>query len=108
MGIDGKYGRVTLERVNTIAEDEPVVVFRAQDKILPQLLMVYWALCRQQGAPQRHLDLIERSLAQVEDWQESHYTQIPQSRPHRGYVSTEGATGPHVQGGHDGSQEGSH
>jgi len=84
VGIDGKYGRVTLENVNTIADDEPVVVFRAQDKLLTELLAVYWALCRQAGSPQRHLDLIEETLAKVDTWQESHYTQIPQSRPHRG------------------------
>ena len=30
MGIDAKYGRVTTER-GDIGEDEPVVVFRAQD-----------------------------------------------------------------------------
>lgn len=36
MAVDRKYGRVTLER-GTIGEDEPVVVFRAQDKMLPEL-----------------------------------------------------------------------
>jgi hypothetical protein len=37
MAVDKKYGRVTLEN-GSIGEDEPVVVFRAQDVVLPRLL----------------------------------------------------------------------
>lgn len=38
MAIDLKYGRVTLENAD-IGEDEPVVVFRARDALLPKVLM---------------------------------------------------------------------
>lgn len=40
MAVDGKYGRVTLEH-GDIGEDEQVVVFRAQDSLLPKVL-AWW------------------------------------------------------------------
>lgn len=78
MGVDGKYGRVSTER-GTIAHDEPVVVFRAQDQTLPQLLRLYHTLCLSQGSPQRHLDRITKTISEVEAWQSHHYTKIPTS-----------------------------
>lgn len=78
MGIDGKYGRVTTE-FGTIGEDEPVVVFRAQDKLLPKLLKIYKILCELAGSPQHHLDLIHESAMTIKEWQSSHHTQIPNS-----------------------------
>ncbi len=64
MGIDGKYGHVTIER-GTIADDEPVVVFRAQDKLLPGVLKIYRFLCEIAGSPERHLELIDQSAETV-------------------------------------------
>jgi len=78
MGIDGKYGRVTLER-GTIDEDEPVVVFRAQDRLLPKLLKIYKIMCELAGSPQRHLDLIHESAMTVKAWQEENFTKTPES-----------------------------
>lgn len=78
MGIDGKYGRVTTER-GTIGDDEPVVVFRAQDKMLPALMDAYRDMCADAGSPQLHLDLIEQSAANIRAWQADHFTQVPQS-----------------------------
>lgn len=78
MAIDLKYGRVTTEH-GTIGEDEPVVVFRAQDKTLPYLLGIYLELCLTVGSPQRHIDAIERARRGVEEWQQSNPTQVPQS-----------------------------
>lgn len=80
MGIDGKYGRVTTE-FGTIGDDEPVVVFRAQDALLPAMLAVYSTLCAQAGSPRRHLDKIVDSMLAVERWQESHHIQVPRSDP---------------------------
>jgi hypothetical protein len=68
MGLDNKYGEVTTER-GDIGEDEPVVVFRAQDGLLPELLEAYRAMCREAGSPRRHLDLINDTLMQVRAWQ---------------------------------------
>jgi hypothetical protein len=78
MADDLKYGRVTLER-GDIGEDEPVVVFRAQDKLVPFLLRFYRQLCMDHGSPERHLGGIEAAREQVETWQRDHYTQVPQS-----------------------------
>jgi hypothetical protein len=78
MAIDGKYGRVTLER-GTIGDDEPVVVFRSQDRILPKLLKVYRIMCELAGSPRRHLDAIDDAATTVKAWQADNYTQIPKS-----------------------------
>lgn len=78
MPIDGKYGRVQLER-GTVGEDEPVFVFRAQDETLPELLLMYAELCERNGSPQRHLDAIDRSRDGIVAWQQSNFTQTPQS-----------------------------
>jgi len=80
MAIDRKYGRVTLEN-GSISDDEPVVVFRAQDALLPDLLTVYAEMCRNAGSPQRHLDGIAIARDDVVEWQETHQTQVPQSTP---------------------------
>ena len=51
MPIDRKYGRVTLENQRRIADDEPVFVFRAQDQLLPGLLLSYRDQCTSPGHP---------------------------------------------------------
>ncbi len=68
MGYDAKYGEVTTEH-GTIGRDEPVVVFRAQDRLLPKLLKVYRIMCELAGSPQHHLDLIDSTAGEVKDWQ---------------------------------------
>jgi hypothetical protein len=76
MAVDGKYGRVTLER-GTIGEDEPVVVFRAQDRLLPLLLGVYLELCRAFGSGEFHRQVVIERQAEVAAWQMSHVTKVP-------------------------------
>lgn len=78
MAIDNKYGRVTLER-GTIGEDEPVVVFRAQDRTLVKLLKVYKIFCEFAGSPQRHLDAINEATKKVLVWQLANPTKTPSS-----------------------------
>jgi hypothetical protein len=80
MGIDGKYGRVTVER-GTIGEDEPVVVFRAQDALLPKVLDIYAFLCEIAGSPSRHLQLIRETSLTVKGWQAQNKTKTPSSDP---------------------------
>lgn len=75
MAIDAKYGKVTLEH-GTIGEDEPVVVFRAQDKHLPKLLAYYHLFCLREESPKRHLDLILESRDKVMVWQKSHPARV--------------------------------
>jgi hypothetical protein len=78
VAIDGKYGRVTTE-FGDIGDDEPVVVFRAQDQLLPDMMELYLDLCRRAGSPQRHLDLIAATTDKIRQWQGHHHTQIPRS-----------------------------
>lgn len=79
MGIDLKYGTVTVEKVRNrpIGDDEPVVVFRAQDTLLPEVLRAYEQMCQHTSSPQDHLDLIQASLNAVVDWQRKNLTQTP-------------------------------
>jgi hypothetical protein len=81
MGIDNKYGHVTTEH-GTIGDTEPVVVFRAQDRLLGRVLDFYRTLCREAGSPQHHLNLIAETHRQVDDWQRTHPTQTPNSNDH--------------------------
>ena len=78
MAIDNKYGRVTLEH-STIGEDEPVVVFRAQDALLPRLLDIYRFLCEIGGSPRNHLQQIRRTTLEVKGWQAQNRTKVPTS-----------------------------
>lgn len=76
MGIDRKYGIVTAE-FGTIASNEPVVVFRAQDAILPKLLSYYHLFCLKEGADREHLNFILDTKDRVEFWQSHNQTKIP-------------------------------
>lgn len=89
MGIDGKYGRVTTEHGN-IGHDEPVIVYRAQDELLPEILMHYRLLCKKAGSPERHIDAIMDTLLNVVRWQTKHHTKTPTSD---GYQTNQGWTG---------------
>lgn len=74
MGIDLKYGKVTLES-SSIEEDEPVVVFRAKDKILPKLLAYYHLFCTEKS-PRGHLNLIMDARANIVRWQSQNWNKV--------------------------------
>lgn len=76
MAFDGKYGEVKTERGN-LGEDEPVIVFRAQDKLLPKVLGFYLAKCASAGSPRKHIDAVLATLKRVSEWQQSHTTKVP-------------------------------
>jgi hypothetical protein len=78
MAIDHKYGRVTTEH-GTFGEDEPVVVFRAQDKRLLDVLAYYHLVCQQAGSPNHHLEGILEARDKVEAWQADHHIRVPTS-----------------------------
>jgi hypothetical protein len=84
MAIDPKYGRVTLEH-GTVGEDEPVIVFRAQDKLLPMVMKIYAALCEEAGSPERHIAKISHARDQVIMWQMMNATQVPTSESSRAW-----------------------
>jgi hypothetical protein len=70
MGYDRKYGKVTTE-FGTIGEDEPVVVFRAQDATLPDVLRMAATLSKCIGSPERHIKILENTIKTIETWQAS-------------------------------------
>lgn len=80
MAIDSKYGRVTLEH-GDVGEEEPVVVFRARDSLLPKILAYYHYLCIGAESPMRHLNLILKTRDTVMGWQRRHWaaTRVPTS-----------------------------
>lgn len=80
MPIDNKYGHVSTE-FGTIGEDEPVIVFRAQDQLLPALLGFYKLMCESAGSPPHHLDLIDESRGQILEWQQENrdWVRMPNS-----------------------------
>lgn len=88
MAIDNKYGRVTFER-GDIGDDEPVMVFRARDKLLPKVLGYYMMLCMKSGSPRKHLNLILETLVIVKTWQKAHEPElrIPASESYQPPVS---------------------
>lgn len=81
MGFDGKYGRVTTE-FGDIPDTEPVLVFRAQDKLLPSVLAEYYELAERAGSPGKHLDLIMDARDRVIAWQAENFTKVPNSERH--------------------------
>lgn len=76
---DLKYGTVTLEKQRNITDDEPVIVFRAQDEFLLPVLHYYKLVCERNGSPLRHTQIIDRNIDTVERWQQTHATKIPTS-----------------------------
>jgi hypothetical protein len=87
MGYDGKYGKVTTEH-GDIPDDEPVIVFRAQDRFSADVLRFYRELCKENGSPQRHLNLIAMTQAKFAAWQEVHANRVkvPDSESSRAWL----------------------
>lgn len=76
MAIEFKYGKITLENGN-IPDDEPVIVFRAQDMMVPYVLDAYYALCEVGGSPVEHLERIQDTQYRFIEWQNANETKVP-------------------------------
>jgi hypothetical protein len=83
VAIDIKYGQVTTEK-GDIPDDEPVVVFRARDELLPKVLAYYHLFCLRDGSPRHHLDGVLEAREVVMEWQSMNDTKIPTSDSLRG------------------------
>jgi len=75
MGYDGKYGKVTTE-YGDIPDDEPVIVFRARDRLTLRLIQHYADLCDIAGSPARHISLVRDTFRRFADWQEKNPDKI--------------------------------
>ncbi len=70
--IDSKYktsGDITKLDGTPIPEDEPLILFRGHDKLLPELLESYLEQCRAAGSPQPHLSTLQQRIDAVKQWQ---------------------------------------
>ena len=55
-----------------MAEDMPTVTFRAEDRLLPQLLMVYGQISKHGGCTDERLAEIRQTQDDVVAWQNAH------------------------------------
>lgn len=70
--IDGKYktdGAITKNDGTPLPDDEPLMLFRGQDKLLPQLLEFYNELCTKAGSPPTQIEAIYQRIAAIKRWQ---------------------------------------
>lgn len=88
MNRDRKYGVVTTEFGN-FYDDEPVVVLRGRDRLVPELLRMYAELCSSAGSPLFHVDLVQHTANTIAAWQEanSDLVRTPNSAAYRERVS---------------------
>lgn len=56
---------------------EPLVIFRAQDRLLPDLLALYHDLCKRAGCSKEHLQLIDERIEAVRQWQSENGHKTP-------------------------------
>jgi hypothetical protein len=81
--IDNKYSTdgikifKTTDPARCIPSDEPLILFRGQDRLTPALLRYYRQLCADAGSPQEQIDLIDKTMLEFSRWQESHQTKTP-------------------------------
>ncbi len=71
--IEGDIGK---EDGTLIPPDEPLMLFRAKDQLLPQLLEDYIDLCRQAGSPDAHVKVVQAGLDKVVAWQKDNEDQV--------------------------------
>ena len=70
--IDGKYktdGNITKMDGTPIPDDEPLILFRAKDKLLPQVLENYKKLCQDAGCQPQQVESLGPLVQQIKDWQ---------------------------------------
>ena len=77
--IDGKYktdGDITKLDGTPVPDDEPLVLFRAKDKLLPQVLAAYQKLCQDTGCQAQQVDSLGPLIQQVKDWQAANQDKV--------------------------------
>jgi len=75
MAVDRKYGSVTVEREpgNVLnGTDEPVFVIRARDFAAVSTLYDYQSNARFEGCGEDHIDMVNDTITDFEEWQKAH------------------------------------
>ena len=78
--IGAKYqtsGDLTKLDGTPIPDDEPLMLFRAKDTLLPKLLEQYHELCKEAGSPEEHLSDLQEQIDLIRDWQAAHSATTP-------------------------------
>jgi hypothetical protein len=68
MAFDRKYGTIPIEG---IPDDEPVIVFRAQDQTTPNVIVAAIKLAVMAGADLGHVASLLRAKVEIERWQQT-------------------------------------
>lgn len=80
MGIDLKYGKVTVENKNNIGEYEPVFLIRAKDVTSINALWSYLDGVNNDTKPEHRnpfFKMVRASINRFEQWQKKNETKIP-------------------------------
>lgn len=70
--IDGKYqtsGDITKLDGTLVPIDEPLIMFRGKDKLLPELLQHYQQQCQQAGSPAGQVESLQELIDTITEWQ---------------------------------------
>lgn len=70
--IDSKYktsGDITKLDGTPIPPDEPLILFRAKDKLVPELLEHYLEQCRTAGSPPQQISTLQQRIDTIKQWQ---------------------------------------
>jgi hypothetical protein len=72
--IGGKYhteGDIYKYDGELIPSDEPVILFRGRDRLVPQVLDFYYALRSKITEPEQHLELLKKDMDDIVAWQKA-------------------------------------
>lgn len=72
-----KYDKMLELRDNPVEEDEPVILFRAKDKLMPEVIDTYKRLLNQNMSDETMISACDALMRDVEDWQSKNPTKLP-------------------------------
>lgn len=77
--IDGKFktsGDITKLDGTPVPEDEPLILFRAKDACVPEMLEHYSKLCKEKGSPEAHVAHLDAYIEKMKQWQADHQDRV--------------------------------
>ncbi|HUD08200.1 MAG TPA: hypothetical protein VMQ52_03930 [Candidatus Saccharimonadales bacterium] len=77
--IGDKYqtsGDITKLDGTPIPEDEPLLLFRAKDNLLIELLEHYQELSRKAGSPEEQINSMTSTIDEIKSWQANHQDRL--------------------------------
>ena len=60
-----------------VPDDEPVLMFRAQDKLTPLVLEQYRKLLKENNPDSQALQQLDEEIDKIKKWQKTNYTRYP-------------------------------